>query len=569
MSGVLTSEKAGERSTVQAKHDVDYIVVGSGSAGSVVAARLSEMSDRQVLLLEYGGSDKSIVIQMPSALGIPRTRKRFAWFYATEPEPNLNGRRLRCPRGKVLGGSSSINGMVHVRGNPLDYDRWEEEGRATGWSYQHCLPYFRKAETFERGGDAYRGDSGPLQTMVGPCSNPLYEAFIEAAVQAGYARTEDYNGFRQEGFGRMDRNVGSGRRSSTATAYLRPALRRPNLHLETHALVTRVLFEGRRAVGVEYLKGDVKHRVRARCEVILCGGPYNTPQLLQLSGLGAPDLLRRHGLEVVHPLSGVGENLQDHLEVQVLYACSKPITLNGKVDPLSRLLIGLRWLLFKSGLGATNHFESCGFIRTEAGVMYPNVQFHFMAGAISQEGKVMARQHGFQAYVGPMRSKSRGWVRIKSADPLEKPAIQFNYMSHEDDWREMRACIRLAREIFAQPALEPYRGEELAPGAALQDDDQLDDFVRRTAVTGSHPCSTCKMGPAEDPTAVVDHEGRVHGVEHLRVIDSSVMPLIVNGNLNAPTIMLAEKLADAVRGTQLPRSNAPYYIHPEWQTRQR
>lgn len=555
---------------MQWEREVDYVIVGSGSAGGVVAARLSESTKDKVLVMEYGGSDRSIIIQMPSALAIPRTKAKYAWFYSTEPEPHLNNRRLPCPRGKVVGGSSSINGMVFVRGNPLDYDRWEEEGGATGWSYQDCLPYFRRSETFSGGGDAYRGDSGPLQVEIGPCSNPLYEAFIEAAVQAGYERTKDYNGYRQEGFGRMERNVGGGRRSSTSNAYLKPAQKRPNLAIETHALATRVVFDGKRAIGVEYHQGRTKRAVRALREVILCGGPFNSPQLLQLSGIGAPELLRSVGIDVLHALPGVGENLQDHLEVQVQHACTKPITLNGRMGLLSRLLIGLRWLLFKDGLGVTNHFESCGFIRTEAGIKYPNVQFHFMAGAFSNEGKAMARRHGYQAYVGPMRSKSRGWVRIKSADPQEIPKIQFNYMSHEDDWREMRSCIRLTREILAQPALAPYRGEELAPGAKVQSDDELDAFVRSTAVTGSHPCGTCRMGPAENSMAVVGPDGRVHGLERLRVIDSSIMPFILNGNLNAGTIMLAEKLSDVVLGrTPLSRSNAPYFTHPEWQTKQR
>ena len=548
----------------------DYVILGSGSAGSVLAARLSEDPEVSVLVLEYGGSDRSVLIQMPSALAIPMNKARYNWFYETEPEPHLGGRRMICPRGKVVGGSSSINGMVYVRGNALDYDRWEEEAGVTGWGYRHCLPYFRKAESFSGGGDAYRGDSGPLQTTNGPCTNPLYEAFIKAATQAGYARTEDYNGYRQEGFGRMDRTVGKGRRSSAANAYLKPALHRPNLALVTGALATRILFEDGRAVGLEYRRGGASHRALARREVILCGGPINNPQLLQLSGIGDPGLLRARAIEVRHPLPGVGENLQDHLEVRVQQACSQPITLNGKMGLLSQGLIGLRWLLFRDGLGATNHFEACGFIRTHAGVKYANAEYHFIPCAISYDAQKIEKRHGYQVYIGPFRSKSRGWVRIRSGEPADKPEIQFNYMSHEDDWKEMRACIRLTREIFAQPAFDPYRGAEIAPGPDLQSDDELDSFIRETVQPAYHACGTCRMGPAEDAMAVVGPDGKVHGLEGLRVIDSSIIPFIVTGNLNACTIMLAEKLADVVRGREaLPPSNAPVFVHPDWQTKQR
>ena len=553
-----------------AERIADYVILGSGSAGSVLAARLSEDEDVSVLVLEYGGSDRSLFIQMPSALAIPMNKARYNWFYETEPEPHLDGRRLICPRGKVVGGSSSINGMVYVRGNPLDYERWEQEGGATGWGYRHCLPYFRKAESFSGGGDAYRGDSGPLQTTNGPCDNPLYEAFIEAAVQAGYARTEDYNGYRQEGFGRMDRTVGKGRRSSAANAYLKPALRRPNLALVTGALATRILFDGSRATGLEYRRKSKTYRALARREVILCGGPVANPQLLQLSGVGAPALLHELGIDVRHALPGVGENLQDHLEVRVQQACTQPITLNGQIGPLSQFLIGLRWLLFKDGLGASNHFEACGFIRTHAGVKYANAEYHFIPCAISYDAQRIEKRHGYQVYIGPFRSKSRGWVRIRSKEPTEKPQIQFNYMSHEDDWKEMRACIRLTREIFAQPAFDPYRGEEIAPGPDMQSDEQLDAFIRKTVQPAYHASGTCRMGPAEEPMAVVDMAGKVHGLAGLRVIDSSIMPFIVTGNLNACTIMLAEKLADAVRGREaLAPSNAPYFVHPAWETKQR
>ena len=555
---------------MSSEHVADYIIVGSGSAGSVMAARLSEDADVSVLVLEFGGSDRSIFIQMPSALAIPMNKTRYNWFYETEPEPHLGMRRMICPRGKVIGGSSSINGMVYVRGNPLDYDRWEQEGNATGWGYRHCLPYFRKAETFSGGGDAYRGDSGPLRTTNGPCDNPLYEAFIEAAVQAGYTRTEDYNGYRQEGFGRMDRTVGKGRRSSAANAYLKPALAQPNLTLVTHALVTRILFDGSRAIGIEFTRGGKRYRALARREIILCGGPINNPQLLQLSGVGAPELLEENDIEVRQALPGVGENLQDHLEVRVQQACNQAITLNGKMNPLSRFLIGLRWLLFKDGLGATNHFEACGFIRTHAGEKYVNAEYHFIPCAISYDAQRIEKRHGYQVYVGPFRSKSRGWVRIRSKDPFEKPEIRFNYMSHDDDWKEMRACIRLTREIFAQPAFDSYRGEEIAPGPDVQSDQELDRFIRDTVQPAYHACGTCRMGPENDDMAVVGTDGKVHGLDGLRIIDSSIIPFIVTGNLNACTIMLAEKLADTLRDREtLSPSNASYFVHPEWQTKQR
>jgi choline dehydrogenase len=548
----------------------DYVIVGAGSAGCVLAARLSEDADVSVLVLEYGGSDRSILIQMPSALAIPMNKERYNWFYETEPEPHLGNRRMACPRGKAIGGSSSINGMVYVRGNPLDYDRWAEEDGAAGWSYRDCLPYFRKAERFSGGENMYRGGSGPLATTNGPCDNPLYEAFVEAAVQAGYARTEDYNGYRQEGFGRMDRTVDNGVRASAANAYLRPALKRPNLTLRTHARVTGLIFDKQRVTGVEYDVKGSKRRVHARREVILSGGPINNPQLLQQAGIGDPDVLQSRGIEPRHALPGVGENLQDHLEVRVQHACTRPITLNGKLDPLSKLLIGLRWLLFKDGLGATNHFESTGFIRTHAGVKYANAEYHFMPCAISYDAQKIEKRHGYQVYIGPFRSQSRGWVRVRSTDPGEKPEIRFNYMSRKEDWEEMRACIRLTREIFAQPAFDPYRGEEIAPGLDAQSDEALDDFIRETVQPAYHACGTCRMGPSDNAMSVVDTEGRLHGLDGIRVIDSSVIPSIVTGNLNACTIMLAEKMADAVRGhAPLPPEDVPVFVHPEWQTKQR
>lgn len=547
----------------------DYVIVGAGSAGCVLADRLSEDGQASVLLLEYGGSDLSVFIQMPSALAIPMNRQAYNWFYHTEPEPALGGRSLHTPRGKVLGGSSSINGLVYVRGNAQDFERWQAEG-ATGWRYADVLPYFQKAEQRAEGGDTYRGGSGPLQTSYGSLSNPLHAAWLAAAQQAGYPRTEDINGYQQEGFGRMDMTVGQGVRSSTANAYLRPALRRPNLRVQTRARVTRVLLEGKRAVGVAYLRGNTAQTVLARREVILCGGPINTPQLLKLSGIGPGAELAALGLPVAHDLPGVGENLQDHLEFYFQVACKEPVSLYSVMNPWSKALIGARWLLFKNGLGATNHFESCGFIRSRAGIPYPNIQYHFLPMAVSYDGSSLANEHGFQAHVGPMRSKSRGWVRLATPDARDKPRIRFNYLSHPEDLEEMRACVRLTRELFAQPAFDRYRGREIQPGPEVQTDAEIDAFVQQKVESAYHPSCSCKMGPASDPLAVVDSEGRVHGVERLRVVDSSIMPSITNGNLNAPTIMLAEKLADSIRGrAPLPPSTAPFYAAAEWREQQR
>ena len=411
----------------------DYVIVGAGSAGCVLADRLTEDGKNSVLLLEYGGSDRSIFVQMPSALSIPMGMAKYDWRYYTEPEPGLGGRRLHTPRGKVLGGSSSINGLVYVRGNPRDFDRWEQEG-ATGWSYASVLPYFRRAETRADGGDSYRGDSGPLQTRYGTLTNPLHAAWLAAGEQTGYPRTADINGYQQEGFGRLDMTVGAGRRSSAANAYLRPAMKRPNLAVRTHALATRILFEGKRAVGVEYRQGDATRAVRARHEVIVSTGSINSPKLLKLSGVGPATELREHGLAVVHDLPGVGENLQDHIEFYFQVACKEPVTLYSSMNPWSRALIGARWLLFKDGLGATNHFETGGFIRSRPGVAYPDIQYHFLPLAVTYDGSSLAKEHGFQAHVGPVRSKSRGWVRLTSANAQDKPKIRFNYLSHRTTW---------------------------------------------------------------------------------------------------------------------------------------
>ncbi len=551
------------------EENFDYVIVGAGSAGCVLADRLTEHGGSRVLVLEYGGSDRSVLIQMPSALSIPMNMDRYNWGYASEPEPHLGGRVMNTPRGKVLGGSSSINGMVYVRGNPADFDRWEQEG-ARGWAYRDVLPYFRRAESRADGGDAYRGDAGPLRTSNGKLANPLYRAWIEAGRQAGYPLTQDVNGFQQEGFGRMDMTVHRGRRWSAARAYLRPAMRRPNLRVETHALATRVLFEGRRAVGVAYRRGETEHRAHAAREVLLCGGPINSPQLLKLSGIGPRTELSAFGIPIVADRPGVGENLQDHLEFYFQVAVREPITLYSAMNPIAKGFIGARWLLTHQGLGATNHFESCGFIRSRPGVPYPDIQYHFLPLAVRYDGRAVAQGHSMQAHVGPMRSKSRGWVRLRTADARERPRILFNYMSHPDDWTEMRACVRLTREIFAQPAFTPYRGEEISPGAGVVDDEQIDAFVREHVESAYHPSCTCRMGSPEDPMAVVDAEARVIGVDNLRVVDSSIMPSITTGNLNAPTIMIGEKCADAILGRPaLAASNAPFYQATGWAEAQR
>jgi choline dehydrogenase len=547
----------------------DYVIVGAGSAGCVLADRLSADGSHSVLVLEYGGGDRSPLIQMPSALSYPMNMAKYSWRYFSEPEPALNGRRIYTPRGKVLGGSSSINGLVYIRGNARDFERWVELG-AQGWSYADVLPYFRRAEHRAEGGDRYRGDRGPLDTRYGTLANPLHAAWLGAAAQAGYPRTADVNGEQQEGFGRMDMTVGHGRRASAANAYLRPAMRRSNVAVRTHALVTRVTLDGRRATGVRYLRGAQEHEAHARREVIVAAGSINSPQLLKLSGIGPAGELAQLGIPVRHALEGVGENLQDHLEFYFQVASTQPITLYSAMHPLRKLLIGARWLVFKNGLGASNHFETCGFIRSRAGIRYPDIQFHFLPMAVNYDGSSLAREHGFQAHVGPMRSKSRGWVRLASPDPREPPRIRFNYMSDAEDWAEMRACVRLTRELFAQSAFAPYRGREIQPGSDVTSDEQIDAFIRARVETAYHPSCSCRMGTRTDPQAVVDSETRVIGLDALRVVDASIMPQITNGNLNAPTIMLAEKAADHIAGRGLLAPDpAPYYTAPDWQTRQR
>jgi len=522
-----------------------------------------------VLVLEYGGSDHSLYIQMPAALSIPMNMDKYNWGYHTEPEPGLGGRRLHTPRGKVLGGSSSINGMVFARGNPQDFERWQEEG-AAGWGYRHVLPYFRRAEHRAEGADEYRGDAGKLRVRCGTLDNPLHRAWLEAGRQAGYPLTPDVNGFQQEGIGRLDMSVGDGQRCSAARAYLRPAMRRHNLIVRTRARANRIVFEGRRATGVNYRRGGQEFSVRARREVLLCCGPINSPQLLKLSGVGPAAELHALGIPLVQDLPGVGENLQDHLEFYFQVACKEPVTLYSSMNPFSKALIGARWLLFKDGIGASNQFETGGFIRSGVGVPYADIQYHFLPAAVSYDGTSLVNEHAFQAHVGPMRSQSRGWVRLASANAQDPPRILFNYMSRDEDWTQMRACVRLTREIFAQQAFDRYRGRELQPGDDVRSDAEIDAFVRERVQTAYHPSCTCKMGRVEDPLAVVDAETRVRGVTGLRVVDSSIMPSVTTGNLNAPTIMIAEKAADHILGRALlPESDAPYYIAADWQTRQR
>lgn len=551
--------------------EADYVIVGAGSAGCAMACRLSE-AGRSVLVIEHGGSDAGPFIQMPGALSYPMNMARYDWGYQSEPEPHLGGRRLACPRGKVIGGSSSINGMVYVRGHACDYQHWREQG-AEGWGYADVLPYFERMEHWHDGGHggdpAWRGSDGPLHVSRGRMANPLTRAFIKAGGEAGYPLTDDYNGAQQEGFGPFDMTVWQGRRWSAANAYLKPALKRAKCEL-VRGLVQRVVIEEGRATGVETLRKGRREVIRARREVILAASSINSPKLLMLSGIGPGAHLAEHGLEVIADRPGVGANLQDHLELYIQMAASQPVSLYKYWNLPGKAWVGLQWLLGKTGPGASNQFESCGFIRSRAGVEYPDIQFHFLPIAVRYDGQAAAEGHGFQAHVGPMRSASRGAVTLRSADPGAAPVIRFNYMSEDSDWRDFRQCIRLTREIFAQDAFAPYRRHEIQPGAEIASDEALDGFIRDHAESAYHPCGTCRMGRADDRHAVVDPEGRVIGVRGLRVADSSVFPRITNGNLNAPSIMVGEKMSDHILGrAPLAPDNAQPWMHPDWETAQR
>ena len=548
--------------------NADYVIVGAGSAGCAIAYRLAE-AGRRVIVIEHGGSDAGPFIQMPGALSYPMNMGIYDWGFASEPEAHLGNRRLATPRGKVIGGSSSINGMVYVRGHARDYDTWAEMG-ADGWRYADVLPYFKRMEHSHGGqGPDWRGSDGPLHISRGPRSNPLFDAFIESGRQAGYPVTADYNGEQQEGFGPMEATIWKGRRWSAANAYLKPAQATGNVHI-TRGFARRIVMENHRAVGVEVDTAAGRQIIRAGREVILAASSINSPKLLMLSGIGPAAHLTEHGIEVIADRPGVGANLQDHLEIYMQFAAAKPVTLYKYWNIFGKAWVGAQWMLTGKGLGASNQFESCAFIRSKAGIDYPDIQYHFLPIAVRYDGKVAAAGHGFQAHVGPMRSPSRGSISLRSGRPEDAPVIRFNYMSTERDWEDFRACIRLTREVFGQDAMAPFVKSEIQPGAEVQSDAEIDAFIRDHAESAYHPCGTCKMGRATDPMAVVDPECRVIGVEGLRVADSSIFPQITNGNLNGPSIMTGEKAADHILGrTPLPALNHEPWINPNWRTAQR
>ncbi|HEX9447929.1 MAG TPA: choline dehydrogenase [Dongiaceae bacterium] len=548
----------------------DYIIVGAGSAGCVLTSRISADSNKKVCVLEAGPRDQwwNWKIQMPAALMYNLCNDKYNWYYNTEPQAHMNNRVMYWPRGRVLGGSSSLNAMVYIRGHALDYDRWAFKENCEGWSYQEILPYFRRAETREVGGDEYRGDCGPLWVHTGTQSNVLFDAFIEAAQQAGYPYTKDMNGYQQEGVGRMDMTIKNGRRWSTAMAYLRAAEKRSNVTVETRALTQRIILEGKRAVGVEFIQNGQVKRYRAEREVICSGGAINSPQLLMLSGIGPADHLREIGVKVEHDLPGVGQNLQEHLEMYIQQQCTKPITLYTYTKPIPMALAGVQWFLTRTGVCTSAHLEAGGFIRSQAGIEHPNLQFHFLPSTVNDHGRKSGTSHAYQVHIGNMRQASRGWIKLKSTDAREHPRIQPNYLMEEQDRREFRDAVKLTREIFAQKAFEPYRGAEINPGPQVKTDAEIDAFVRARGDSAYHPSCTCKMGT--DEMAVVDPQARVHGLAGLRVVDASIMPSVVSGNLNAPTIMMAEKCSDMILGKKpLPKANVPVYGAPNWQTAQR
>ena len=547
----------------------DYIVIGSGSAGSAIAYRLGENPQLKILVLEFGGNDNSPFIQMPAALSYPMNMSKFDWGYKAEPEPTLNGRSLVCPRGKVIGGSSSINGMIYVRGNAGDYNEWADSG-AKGWDYPDVLPYFQRMEASHGGNSEFRGKSGPLNITHGKRDNPLHNAFVKATEQAGYTYTDDYNGFRQEGFGPADMTVWKGSRFSTAKAYLKPALAKKNVQLITKVLVDKIIFQEDKAKGVEVFHRGQKKTFRANIGVVLSAGAINSPTILQRSGIGEGNDLNNLGIKVIKNLPGVGKNLQDHLEVYFQVKCLQPVTLNKYLNPFSKLLIGMQWMFLKSGPGATNQFETLGFIRSDKNIQYPDIQFHFLPVAIRYDGKAPSEGHGFQLHVGPMRSKSRGFVKLKSSDPFDSPTIKFNYMSHEDDFPNFRKSLRLSREILSQEALVPFKGDEIQPGDDVVSDEGLDEFIKNNCESAYHPCGTCKIGKEDDPSSVVLNDCKVKGFSNLFLADSSIFPQICNGNLNAPSIMTGEKASDQILGKPLlAPSNLQPFTHPNWQKSQR
>jgi len=551
--------------------NADYVIIGAGSAGCAIAYRLAE-AGKQVLIIEHGGTDAGPFIQMPAALSYPMNMKMYDWGMSTEPEPHLDGRSLVTPRGKVIGGSSSINGMVYVRGHARDYDHWAESG-AQGWAYADVLPYFKRMENWHSGGHGgdktWRGRKGPLHVTRGPRINPLTRAFVKAGKQAGYPVTGDYNGAQQEGFGPFDATIWKGRRWSAANAYLRPALKRPNCTL-IRAFARKIVIKDGRAVGVEVERGGNVEVISANAEVIVAASSLNSPKLLMLSGIGPAAHLAEHDIDVVVDRAGVGQNLQDHLELYIQQAAIKPVSLFKHWNLWGKAVIGAQWLFTKTGLGTSNQFESAAFVRSKVGVEYPDIQYHFLPMAVRYDGTAAAEGHGYQAHVGPMRSVSRGEVTLRSADPADNPRIQFNYMSAKSDWEDFRTCIRLTREILGQKAFAPFAGKEIQPGEDVQSDEALDGFIREHVESAYHPCGTCKMGAANDPMAVVDAECRVIGVDGLRVADSSIFPRITNGNLNGPSIMVGEKAADHIIGRQpLAPANDRPWINPNWETSQR